>query len=156
MNIENYFKDKEIIKNLGKYELYYQVTLGNLISLTNAKEMNYDIEFQLALGSIYELLKDLRDFDDKTISFDEELQKQAAMDAVQNFANENLELLKNGEIKIEKIVNHINDGIFFNEAMKVVCDENLEHQIEKWEKIITEDLAKAILESIKELEKEQN
>ncbi len=156
MNIENYFRKNEIIKNLGKYELYYQVTLGNLISLTNTKDMDYEIEFQLALGSIYELLKDLRDFDDKTISFDEELKKQAAMDAVQNFANENLELLKNGEIKIEKIVNHINDGIFFNEAMEVVCHENLEHQIEKWEEIITPDLANAILESIKELEKDEN
>ena len=156
MNIENYFKENEIIKNLGKYELYYQVTLGNLISLTNTKDMDYEIEFQLALGSIYELLKDLRGFDDKTISFDEELKKQAAMDAVQNFANENLELLKNDEIKIEKIVNHINDGIFFNEAMEVVCHENLEHQIEKWEEIITPDLAKAILESIQELEKDEN
>ena len=156
MNIENYFKENEIIKNLGKYELYYQVTLGNLIRLTNTKDMDYEIEFQLALGSIYELLKDLRGFDDKTISFDEELKKQAAMDAVQNFANENLELLKNGEIKIEKIVNHINDGIFFNEAMEVVCHENLEHQIEKWEEIITPDLAKAILESIQELEKDEN
>jgi predicted RNA binding protein with dsRBD fold (UPF0201 family) len=156
MNIENYFKENEIIKNLGKYELYYQVTLGNLISLTNAKDMDYEIEFQLALGSIYELLKDLRDFEDKTISFDEELKKQAAMDAVQNFANENLELLKNGEIKIEKIVNHINDGIFFNEAMEVVCHENLEHQIEKWKEIITPDLAKAILSTIMELEKNEN
>mgnify|MGYP003586115797 FL=1 len=98
MNIENYFKENEIIKNLGKYELYYQVTLGNLISLTNTKDMDYEIEFQLALGSIYELLKDLRGFDDKTISFDEELKKQAAMDAVQNFANENLKLIKNGEM----------------------------------------------------------
>ena len=77
------------------------------------------------------------------------------MDAVQNFANENLELLKNGEIKIEKIVNHINDGVFFNEAMQIICDENLVHQIEKWEEIINPDLAKAILESIKELELEK-
>ena len=100
MNIENYFEKNEIIKNLGKYELFYQVTLGNLISLTNAKDMNYEIEFQLALGSIYELLKDLRSLEDESISFEEELKKQAAMDAVQNFANENLELLKNGEIKI--------------------------------------------------------
>ena len=156
MKIDKYFERNMIIKNLGKYELYYQVTLGNLISITNTKEINYEIEFQLALGSIYELLKDLRSFDDKTVSFDEELKKQAAMDAVQYFANENIELLKKGEIKIEKIVNHINDGIFFNEVMQVVCDENLEHQIKKWEQIITEELAKAILESIQELEKNEN
>ena len=154
--MNKHFTRNEIINNLAKYELYYQVTLGNLISLTNTKEIDYEVEFQLALGSIYELLKDLKTLDDKSISFDDELRKQAAMDSVQNFANENLEILKSGEIKIEKIVNHINDGLFFNEAMKVICDENLDEQIEKWKKIITEDLAKAILESILELEKESN
>lgn len=154
MNIENYFQRNMIIENLAKYELYYQVTLGNLISITNTKDINYEIEFQLALGSIYELLKDLSTFDDESISFDDELKKQSAMDAVQNFANENLELLKTGEIKIEKLVNHINDGIFFNEAMQVICDENLIHQIEKWEEIITKDLGNAILSSILELEKD--
>ncbi|MBP7226868.1 MAG: hypothetical protein KBA17_10045, partial [Aliarcobacter sp.] len=135
--MNKHFTRNEIINNLAKYELYYQVTLGNLISLTNTKEIDYEVEFQLALGSIYELLKDLKTLDDKSISFDDELRKQAAMDSVQNFANVNLEILKSGEIKIEKIVNHINDGLFFNEAMKVICDENLDEQIEKWEKIIT-------------------
>ena len=60
MYIEKHFSRNNIINNLAKYELYYQVTLGNLISLTNTKEIDYEIEFQLALGSIYELLKDLR------------------------------------------------------------------------------------------------
>lgn len=154
MNIENYFKRNETINNLAKYELYYQVTLGNLISITNTKDIDYDIEFQLALGSIYELLKDLRTLNDSSISFDDELRKQSAMDAVQYFANKNLEQLKTGKIKIEELVNHINDGIFFNEAMQVVCDQNLEQQIEKWEQIITEELAAAILSSIQELEED--
>ena len=152
--MNKHFTRNEIINNLAKYELYYQVTLGNLISLTNTKEIDYEVEFQLALGSIYELLKDLKTLDDMSISFDDELRKQAAMDSVQNFANVNLEILKSGEIKIEKIVNHINDGLFFNEAMKVICDENIDEQVKKWEKIITQDLAKAILASILELEKE--
>jgi hypothetical protein len=156
MDINNYFQKDNIISNLGKYELYYQVTLGNLISITNTKDINYEIEFQLALGSIYELLKDLRTLNDESISFDEELKKQAAMDAVQYFANENLQLLKNGEIEIENIVNHINDGVFFNEAMEVICDENLEHQVSKWKEIITDELASAILSSILELEKDAN
>jgi len=153
MNIENYFKRKEIINNLARYELYYQVALGKLVNITNKKEIKYEIEFQLALGSIYELLKDLEKENEETISFDEELQKQSAMDALQNFANENLEELKNGKIKIEEQVNNINDGTFFNETMILICQENLNSQIEKWEEIITEDLANAIYESIQELEK---
>uniref|UniRef100_UPI0040472688 hypothetical protein n=1 Tax=Aliarcobacter sp. TaxID=2321116 RepID=UPI0040472688 len=156
MEIKNYFYKENIINNLAKYELFYQVTLGNLISITNTKEVSYDIEFQLALGSIYELLKDLRTLNNESISFEEELKKQAAMDAVQYFANENLQLLKNGEIEIENIVNHINDGVFFNEALEVICDENLEHQVSKWKKIITEELASAILSTILELEKDAN
>lgn len=152
MNITNYFQRNKTIDNLAKYELYYQVTLGNLISITNTKEIDYKIEFQLALGSIYELLKDLETLNDKSISFDDELRKQSAMDAVQYFANENLEQLKTGKIQIEELVNHINDGIFFNKAMQVVCDENLEHQIEKWEQVITEELGASILSSIIELE----
>jgi hypothetical protein len=154
MNIKNYFQRNKTIDNLAKYELYYQVTLGNLISITNTKEINYEIEFQLALGSIYELLKDLETLNDKSISFDDELRKQSAMDAVQYFANENLEQLKTGKIQIEELVNHINDGIFFNKAMQVVCDENLEHQIEKWEQVITEELGASILSSIIELEED--
>lgn len=153
MNIENYFQRDILINNLAKYDLFYQVTLGNLISITNTKDLNYDIELELALGSMYELLKDLRTLNDETISFDEELKKQSAMDAVQNFANENLEDLKNGKIKIEDFVNSINDGIFFNEAMEVICEENLDSQLEKWEKIINEDLGKSILNAIIELEK---
>ena len=152
MNIENYFKRKEIINNLARYELYYQVALGKLVNITNKKEIKYEIEFQLALGSIYELLKDLKKENEETISFDEELQKQSAMDALQNFANENLEELKNGKIKIEEQVNNINDGTFFNETMILICQENLNSQIEKWEEIITEDLANAICKSIQKLE----
>lgn len=153
MNIENYFQRDILINNLAKYDLFYQVTLGNLISITNTKDLNYDIELELALGSMYELLKDLRTLNDETISFDDELKKQSAMDAVQNFANENLEDLKNGKIKIEDFVNSINDGIFFNEAMEVICEENIDYQLEKWEKIINKDLAKSILNAIIELEK---
>ena len=145
MNIENYFQRDLLINNLAKYDLFYQVTLGNIISITNTKDLNYDIELEHALGSMYELLKDLRTLDDETISFDEELKKQSAMDAVQNFANENLEDLKNGKIKIEDFVNSINDGIFFNYAMEVICEENINNQLE--------NLGKSILNAIIELEK---
>ena len=123
MNIQYYFNRNETINNLAKYELYYQVALGKLINITNTKDIKYDIEFQLALGSIYELLKDLRTLNDSNISFDDELEKQSAMDALQYFANENLEELKNGKIKIEDLVNNINDGIFFNEAMQEICNK---------------------------------
>lgn len=45
---------------------------------------------------------------------------------------------------------------FFNEAMQEICDENLDSQITKWEAIISEELANSIMESLKQLESQQN
>lgn len=112
MNIENHFKRDSIINNLAKYEMYYQVALGSLVSISNAKPINHEIEFQYALGSIYELIKDIESLEEE-INFEEELRKQSAMDALQNFVNENLELVKQEKLDVENFVNHINDGVFF-------------------------------------------
>lgn len=152
MDIENYFQRNNITKNLANYEIYYQVSLGKLCSLTNNNNIDYDIELQYALGSIYELLKDLSKLDNINEIFEDELKKQAAMDALQKFANDNLEDVKTEKIEIEHMVHEINDNKFFNETMVQVCDEHTEEQLKKWEAIITEDLANAIIVSLKQLE----
>lgn len=152
MNLEKYFTKDEIIYNLAKYELYYQVSLGKLTAVTKAEEIDYDIEFQYALGSIYEMLKDISTLENFNDIFDEELKKQSAMDALQKFANDNLEAVKVKSIEIENMVNEINDNIFFNETMIEVCQTHEKIQIEKWATMITDDLANAILNSFKELE----
>jgi len=154
MNIQEHFSREKIIDNLARYELFYQVALGSLIK-TNSKEISFDIEFQLALGSIYELLKDIQGFENFNEIFETELSKQSAMDAVQNFVNENLEAVKNGELEVEEIINNINDNNFFNETMINICNENLDKQIQKWESIITTELALAIMQSLIELEKQE-
>lgn len=155
MNIESHFKKENIINNLAKYEMFYQVALGSLIGITKSNPINYEIEFQYALGSIYELIKDIESFEEE-INFEEELRKQSAMDALQNFVNENLELVKQGELNVENFVNHINDGQFFNEAMQEICDQNIDTQVLKWEAIITDELADSIMHSLKELEAQRN
>lgn len=153
MNIEKYFSKANIISNLAKYELYYQVALGSLINSTNTKAIDYDIEFQLALGSIYELLKDLQEEANLDEIFETELQKQSAMDAVQNFVNENLELVKEGKLDVEPIVNSINDNEFFTPTLLEICAQNEPTQTKKWQDVITDELGIAILNSLRELEK---
>ena len=98
MNIEKYFEKNKVIENLAKYEIYYQVSLGKLCSLTQNENIDYNIELQYALGSIYELLKDLSSLENIYEIFEDELKKQAAMDALQKFANDNL-----ADVKTEKI-----------------------------------------------------
>lgn len=156
MNIEKHFSKDNCINNIAMYDTYYQITLGNLVGMTKTNQINTDIELQYALGSIYELIKDLEQFNEDEVDFENELKKQSSMDALQNFVNENLELVKNGTIEVEGIVNAINDDGFFNETMQVIYKENKEIQISKWSEIITDDLAQAIMQSLKDLEANQN
>ena len=137
---------------MAKYEMYYQVALGSLISQTHAKDMSYDIDFQQALGALYELFSDLQDFDYVQEVIEKEIQKQAAIDAVQNFVNEHLELVKEKKFELEPTINAINDEEFFNVAMIEVCNKQLDKQIETWKDIINDELCEQIIASIEALE----
>lgn len=156
MNIEKHFSKENCINNLAMYEMYYQIALGNLVGMTKTNQINADIELQYALGSVYELIKDLEQYNEEEVNFLDELKKQSAMDALQNFVNENLELVKNGTIEVEGIVNSINDDEFFNETMEQICQDNKETQLAKWGEVITDELATAIMQSLKDLESNQN
>ncbi|RXJ86634.1 hypothetical protein [Arcobacter sp. CECT 8985] len=153
MNIERHFSKEKIIDNLAKYDMYYQISVGKLINITNnSNNIDANIEFQYALGSIYELIKDLEKLDNGEELFPSELRNQAAMDATQNFINNNMEFVKNSKIDIEPIINDINDNNFFNRTMIEICEESQEKQIEKWELVITDEVSTAIQDSLKELE----
>lgn len=152
MNIYEEFSRKNIIDNLAKYEMYYQVSSGKLVKTTDSTEINYEIELDLALGSIYEMIKDILSLENYTQIFDDELKKQSSMDSLQNFVNQNLEAVKNQEIQIETIINEINENKFFNQTMIEICEKNEKSQIIKWQQIITEELADNILKSLSKLE----
>lgn len=154
MNITDFFTKDKIINNLARYETYYQIALGKLIFISSAKEMSYEVDFKLALGSIYELIKDLKDYKDLDVIFEKELEKQTSMDAVQNFVNENMELIQSKNIAIEPIINDINEDKYFNDAMMKVFDENLIINQKKYADFITDELAGQINSAIIELAKD--
>ena len=153
MNLEEQFERNNLINNISLYELYYQVALGSIISKVNSQDkMSYDIDFEQALGSLYELILDLQAFDYADEIFEKELQKQAAMDALQNFVNEHLELVKAKEFEVDPIVNDINDDRFFNPAMSEICNKQMNNEISLWKDYITEDLSNQLIQSIHALE----
>ncbi|MGB1227513.1 MAG: hypothetical protein ACPG9K_06430 [Poseidonibacter sp.] len=148
MDIIKYFNKPAIINNLAKYDTFYQVALGILINTTNTKELDSNIKLEYALGAIYEMIKDLQEEENIDDIFDQELQKQAAMDALQYFANENIQEVKNKKIDIENSVNMINDNIFFNDIVLDICKENIPNQIKKYEEIISDEVSKSIISSL--------
>ncbi len=151
MYVLEQFKKDRIISNLGSYEVYYQVALGSLINETGINNVESEIDLQNALSSIYEMCQDIKCLDNATEIFENELRKQAAMDAVQHFVNENLALIKNKEFDVEPIINKINDDLFFERTMIELCKKEKDTNIIKWKKIITDEIATSIYNSIKEL-----
>lgn len=151
MNIEKEFTKEKIVDNLSKYETYYQIALGKLIHLSNIKEVSYEIDFKLALGSIYELINDLKDIEDLDSIFDAELRKQTSMDVLQKFVNDNMELIQSRNFAIEPIINDINDNKYFNEEMNKVYEDNLKLHFKKYSDFISEELADQIKNSVLEL-----
>jgi len=151
MNILEQFTQENIIKNLSSYEVYYQVALGSLINETKAYKVDSNVDFQEALGSIFELIHDLKCLDNANEIFEQELSKQAAMDAVQNFINENLELVKSGTFDVEPIINQINDNLFFTPQMLDICENEKAAHLKKWKAIVTHEVAQQIQDSIRQL-----
>ncbi|WP_108061611.1 hypothetical protein [Poseidonibacter lekithochrous] len=152
MTTNYYFSKEKIIFNLSMYETMYQIALGKIVHLSNIQNISYEVDFQLALGSIYELLKDLETEANLDEIFEDELKKQIAMDALQFFVNENQNLIMEKNFAIEPLINEINDGIFYNEAMIEVYEENIKLITPKYEEFITDELSNAILKSLEELE----
>jgi len=151
MDIKEVFNQENCIKNLCTYEVFYQVSLGKLASLSKKNDLDYEVDFTLALGSIYEVLQDIKDLPNAKEILEKEIQKQASMDAMQNFVNANLELVKNRSIQVDALINEINDEVFFNETMREVCENNYEAVNSKYQTLITKELSQQILESLKAL-----
>ena len=153
MDILEQFNKNNVIKNLSYYEIYYQISLGKLLSISNVKTCDLDIEFQYALGSIFEVLSDISALNDANEIFDLELKKQAAMDAMQKFVNDNLELVKNKTIRVDDLINEINDNKFFNESMNELANTSFKEVQIKYENLITNELSNQIITSLKDLMK---
>ena len=151
MIVEKYYTRENIIKNLSKYEANYQIALGKLIHLSGIKETSYEVDFKLALGSIYELINDLKEVENLDSIFEKELRKQTAMDVLQKFVNENMELIQSKKFAIEPMINEINDNNYFNETMNEVYEENLKLYFQKYNDFITEELAFQIKSAVEEL-----
>ena len=75
------------------------------------------------------------------------------MDAMQNFVNANLELIKNKSIKVDDLINEINDETFFNETMNEVCEINYQEVSNKYKSLITKELSIEIIKSLNDLMK---
>lgn len=151
MDIKKEFSKNKITKSITTYEIFYQITLGFIVKDTKTEDLDPNVDLQMALSSIYELIMDIKDLDDSDEIFESELRKQAAMDALQNFTNAHLQVVKEGLLDIEPMINNINDNNFFDETMLQIAQTNYATNLQKWESLITDEIASAIMNSLEAL-----
>ncbi len=152
MELLEYFNKKNLVDNMARYEANYQISLGKIIKETNiSNDMSYEIEFSLALGSLYDLFKDIKSLDN--IDLTNIIDQQSALDALQYFVNKNYELVKDGTIKLENIINDINDEAFFSDSMKNIYELNISDIKNKYKALFTDNFLQQIQE---EIQKEHN
>lgn len=147
MNLLNEFKQEKLTNTISIYEIFYQLSLAKIISITNTKEVSSNIDLSSSISSLYEMFFELENLKG-SFNLEEEIKKQAAMDTLEKFGNENLELVKLKKIDIDSLVNDINDNNFYNKSMlEIYTNKKDEHKL-YWQSIISKELSDEIINSI--------
>ncbi len=150
MELLEYFNKKNLVNNMSRYEANYQISLGKIIKETKvSNDISYEIEFSLALGSLYDLFEDIKSLDN--VDLINILDQQSSLDALQYFVNKNYELVKNGSIKLEHIINDINEERFFNDSMKSIYELNISDINNKYKALFTDSFLQQIQEEVQKL-----
>jgi len=153
MNIEEHIKEqfdhKQIIENLAKYELYYQISLSHIVSQSEfdvkstykkINQLSLDIDPETVF---YTIISIIRHFDDSS-SFEKdylnELQKHASVHALEDYVKKDKELL-HPETFLESVVESVNDGSFFSDSMQKQFDSEYKISVNRWQNIIAEELS---------------
>jgi len=150
--IEKYFTKEQIIKNLTSYILYYQVSLGRNVyetvqdqqeTIAKLKELNLTLEPNIILMKLLEIILVYGNEEYFDTNFDKYLQRKALLHSVEDFVNNDAELLnKEKYFKAKQKV--ILEDKFFDSGMKMQYLGEYPHMLKHYEKVINEQYVQNI------------
>ncbi len=149
-------KDK-IVDMLARYELYYQIGLGNYVfetiqdieeTIKKLNELDLHFESYAALSNIFEIILHNLEKGDFELKFEYLLRKRALMHALKDFVNNDNDLL-NADDYIKQKSKDISDDIFFSENMKDQFESEYMKVYTQYEILITDEIVQKIQEYIK-------
>lgn len=150
--IINQFAYDNLITNLSKYELYYQISLEYLVqqtefdkesALAKLEKMQLEVDPEHVFYSIIAITRSWKDFSTYKDKFDTELQKHASINALEDYVKNDPDLL-HPEIFLDETIEKINNESFFNQKMKQFFDEEIDNILIRWQTIVPKDLAENI------------
>lgn len=151
-HIKEQFEHEQIIENLARYELFYQISLAKIVSQSEfdvqstykkINELSLDIDPETVFYTILAIIRHFSDTKDFEKQYLRELQKHASVHAVEDYIKKDKELIK-PEIFLQTILDTINDGTFFTEDMQKQFDSEYKISVNRWKQIIDEKLSTEI------------
>lgn len=142
---------------LTRYELYYQISLGNFVletiqdideTMKKLKELNLQIEPNTALSNIFEIIVHNSYKDDFEDIFEYHIRSRAMIHSLKDFINKDIELLNSKDF-IEQKSKEITDDKYFNEDMKLQLDSDYNSVYDYYDTLITQEIATQIQNNLK-------
>ncbi|MEA2017513.1 MAG: hypothetical protein U9N59_03600 [Campylobacterota bacterium] len=155
--IKQHFTRDSIVDMLTRYELYYQISLGNFVletiieideTMKKLEELNLQIEPNIALSNIFELILHNSHKDNFEDIFEYHLRSRAMMHSLKDFVNKDTELLNSKDF-IEQKSKEIIDDKYFNEDMKLQLDSDYNSVYDYYDTLITQEIATQIQNNLK-------
>ncbi len=157
--INKYFSKDYLIDSICKYQLYYQIGLGNIAfesmqdleeAFKKLNELDLQIDSQKVFESIHEIVLHLshsEDFEDK---FESHLKMAALAQMLNDFVEADTELIGSKHFA-EMIYEKIKDDTFFTDKMKEQLDTEYQAMLPVWEMTITDKDASDIKDVVMEI-----
>jgi len=155
--IQEYFTRDSIVDMLTRYELYYQISLGNYVletiqdideTMKKLEELNLLIEIDTALSNIFEIIlhnSHHEDFEDK---FEYHLRCRAMMHSLKDFINKDKELL-NSDAYSDNVTKEILEDTYFKESMKLQLESDYNSIYHTYNQMIPQNVADKIQSNLK-------
>lgn len=149
---EEQFKRENIIKNLATYEIFYQISLGYIIAKSEfdvestyqkIEELSLEIDPERVLYVIVNAIKNNNKKENFRTYFDDELQKEASINALNDYIAHDKELI-HPEYFVEELMEKILDNKFFNPDMRKRFYNVYDDEIKRWEEIITPEFVNTV------------
>lgn len=149
--IASKFKRENLINIMASYQLYYQITLGDIIencsfNKENLDELGLDVEPENVLNTMTEIINSFSKEDDFDSIFDDNIKINAMLHAVKDFTTKYEELDKKENIYDTFYAKIMNDQ-FFTISMQMFFSEEIKERTEYWKKLISNETAKELKES---------
>ena len=161
--INKYFSKDQLIDSICKYQLYYQIGLGNVVlqsiqdieeAYKKLDELNLQIDSQKVFEAIYEIVLHLSRQEDFEEKFESHLKFTALVQMLNDFIEADKDLISSKPFA-DMIYEKIKDNTFFDTNMKEQFETDFGVILLTWQAVITDEIADDVKDVVSEIFKKE-